>query len=205
MEIKLLGSLIVLFIASCKAVELTFELEDNARQCFYENIKKNTKCILEFQVITGGHYDVDLVLEDPKGKILYNEQKKQYDSHQFTTELEGEYKYCFSNEFSTFSHKTVYFDFQVGDEAPLNKDIGAQQTALTQLETSAVTLHESLKVVIDYQTHHKLRESTGRSMAEYLNERVFYWSLGQAITIFIISIIQVVVLRRFFAEKRSNI
>jgi len=205
MKTGLIGSFLVLFVAACKAVELTFELEDNARQCFYENIKKGTKCTLEFQVITGGHYDVDLVLEDPKGTILYNEQKKQYDSHHFTTELDGDYKFCFSNEFSTFSHKTVYFDFQVGDEAPLNKDVGAHHTALTQLETSAVTVHESLKVVIDYQTHHKLRETTGRDMAEYLNERVFYWSLGQAVTIVVISIIQVLVLRRFFAEKRSNI
>lgn len=30
--------------------ELTFELPDNAKQCFYEDIIMGTKCTLEFQV-----------------------------------------------------------------------------------------------------------------------------------------------------------
>ena len=30
--------------------ELTFELPDNAKQCFYEDITIGTKCTLEFQV-----------------------------------------------------------------------------------------------------------------------------------------------------------
>ena len=32
------------------AVELTFELPDNAKECFHEDIKKGTKVTLEFQV-----------------------------------------------------------------------------------------------------------------------------------------------------------
>lgn len=31
--------------------ELTFELPDNAKQCFYEDIIIGTKCTLEFQVL----------------------------------------------------------------------------------------------------------------------------------------------------------
>ena len=34
--------------------ELTFELPDNAKQCFYEDIIIGTKCTLEFQV-RGSH------------------------------------------------------------------------------------------------------------------------------------------------------
>lgn len=32
------------------ATELTFELPDSAKECFYEEIKKNTTATLEFQV-----------------------------------------------------------------------------------------------------------------------------------------------------------
>lgn len=32
-------------------VELTFELLDNAKGCFYEDIKLNTSCTLEYQVL----------------------------------------------------------------------------------------------------------------------------------------------------------
>ena len=83
------------------------------------------------QVVTGGHYDVDVILTDPTRNVLYKQIKKQYDryilklmtlavtykllcfSFQWTAEKTGEYVACFSNEFSTFSHKLVYIDFQV--------------------------------------------------------------------------------------------
>jgi protein ERP2 len=139
----------------------------------------------------------------------------------------------------------IYFDFQAGDEEPKWKSMGGENTALTSLEMSSVTMHESLKVglnstvgrqayfqfvstnkfskaacsfhlltiliyfifqvVVDYQTHHRLREAQARDRAEYLNERVQYWSIGESVLIVILSIGQVFVLRRFFAEKRSNI
>ena len=66
-----------------------------------------------YQVVTGGHYDVDVILTDPTRNVLYKQIKKQYDSFQWTAEKTGEYIACFSNEFSTFSHKLVYIDFQV--------------------------------------------------------------------------------------------
>lgn len=44
--------LLLLALAACaaRASEITFELPDNAKQCFYEEIAQGTKCTLEFQV-----------------------------------------------------------------------------------------------------------------------------------------------------------
>ena len=75
--------------------------------------------VVEFQVVTGGNYDVDMVMKSPKGNVLYQGQKKQYDSVNIKADSEGEYEVCFSNEFSTFTHKIVFVDWQVGDEEPL--------------------------------------------------------------------------------------
>lgn len=84
------------------------------------------------QVISGGNYDVDCFVTDPQGAVLYNEKRKQYDSFSHTTATKGVYKVCFSNEFSTFTDKTVYLDFRHGEEKPL---IGGMMhaTALTQV------------------------------------------------------------------------
>jgi hypothetical protein len=44
----------------------------------------------------------------------------QYDSHTWTADITGEYRACFSNEFSTFSHKVSIlqtFFFVTGMEA----------------------------------------------------------------------------------------
>ena len=89
-------------------------------------------------MVTGGQYDVDVIITDPKNNVLYKQVKKQYDSHEFKTEMTGEYKACFSNEFSTFSHKLVYIDFQVGDEKPL-RGVGEHLTAMTQVWYSKAT------------------------------------------------------------------
>lgn len=102
----------------------------------------STEACFLVQVIAGGHYDVDCSVEDPQGRSLYHGTKKQYDSFTHRAELAGVHQFCFSNEFSTFSHKTVYFDFQVGDEPPILPDMGSRVTALTQVSvTMSWTCH----------------------------------------------------------------
>lgn len=179
-------------------VELSFELPDNAKQCFYEEIKQNTTAMLEFQVVTGGQYDVDVILEAPNTEIIYKQIKTQFDSHQFTASMSGAYKACFSNEFSTFSHKLVYMDFRVGDQLP----VGEHVTVMTQMESSAEEVHKHLSSILDYQTHHRLREAQARKRAEDLNIRVLLWSIMETLTILIISVGQVYVLRTFFTERK---
>lgn len=87
---------------------------------------------LFLQVISGGNYDVDCFITDPLDNVLYNERKKQYDSFSHTTAMKGVYKVCFGNEFSTFSHKTVYLEFRHGNEKPLLQSMTGA-TALTQV------------------------------------------------------------------------
>ncbi|XP_063202196.1 transmembrane emp24 domain-containing protein 3 [Chroicocephalus ridibundus] len=184
--------------------ELTFELPDSDKQCFHQELERGTKFTLDYQVITGGHYDVDCFVEDPNGRTIYKETKKQYDSFPHRTEVQGVYTFCFSNEFSTFSHKTIYFDFQVGDEPPILPDMSNRVTALTQMESACVTIHEALNTVIDSQTHYRLREAQDRSRAEDLNGRVSYWSVGETLILFVVSIGQVMLLKSFFTEKRPG-
>ena len=67
-----------------------------------------------------------------------------------------------------------------------------------------MSVHQALKVVIDYQTHHRLRESQGRSFAEDVNERVQVWSLGQTLIVIIAGIGQVIILRSLFTDRKSG-
>ncbi|VDP17316.1 unnamed protein product [Soboliphyme baturini] len=172
------------------AIELTFELPDNENQCFHEDIQKGTESTVEYQVVTGGQNDVDMQLHSPSGVNLYKGIRKQYDSFTWTADVTGGYKVCFSNEFSTFTHKVVYMDWTVGKEkqvVPRPEDL----RAMTLLESTTNEIHEKLKQIDDYQTHHRLREATGRRRAEDLNERVLWWSIGQSVVLLIIGIGQV--------------
>jgi protein ERP2 len=191
------------YVCLSGGVELTFELPDNAKECFYQDIKKNVSSTLEFQVVTGGQYDVDVTLEAPNKEIIYRQTKAQFDSYNFVPKMTGIYVACFSNEFSTFSHKLVYMDFQVGDEQPL-PGLGEHVTVMTQMESSTQEIHKSLNSIIDYQTHHRLREAQGRKRAEDLNERVMWWSILETLAVLIITVGQVLVLKNFFAEKKPS-
>lgn len=158
--------------------------------------------MLDFQVVTGGQYDVDVTLESPDKEIIYRQIKAQFDSRQFTAPMTGAYQACFSNEFSTFSHKLVYMDFRVGDELPLG-GIGERVTVMTQMESSVQEVHKHLNSIIDYQTHHRLREAQGRKRAEDLNNRVFIWSIIETVAILMISVGQVFILKTFFTERKA--
>merc|ERR1719410_761467 len=104
-SLHLISSLLVsllLHITRVAAVELTFELPDSAKECFHEIIEKDTESTLEFQVVTGGHYDVDVILTDPTRKVLYKEIKKQYDSFNWKAEKTGEYIACLATSLVHF-------------------------------------------------------------------------------------------------------
>lgn len=189
----------VALLSVASAMEMTFELQEHEVQCFHEIIPKDQKITLEYQVISGGHFDIDCHMVSPNTKTIYKEQRKQYDTFNHQTLEEGEYTFCFSNEFSTFAHKTVYFDLVIGDgDNSLPGDSGAHATALTQLESSAFSIHESLRLVVDYQNHHRLKERISREVAEYLCERVQNWSIGQTALIVVVAFGQVFMLRKLF-------
>lgn len=193
---------ILLLATGSLGVELTFELPDNAKQCFYEEIKEGTKATVEFQVVIGGNYDVDLIVQGPGNVDLYKQQQKQFDTVQFTASKSGVYSACFSNEFSTFSHKLVYMNFVVGDEAPL-PGVQEHQKAMTKMEASSENIHKNLNTVGDYQTHYRLREMHGRKRAEDLNSRVMWWSAGETLAMVAVFLGQVLVLRSFFSDKKT--
>lgn len=195
------------FLAFIQTVELTFELADNDKQCFYEELKTDSTFVLEFQVVSGGDQDVDVQLKDPYKQLLYEELQKQYDHIERQAQSDGIYEICFSNEFSTFTHKVIYIDWRVdGDPEHEINGTRAQgiEGPLTLMETSVEKIHLNLEKTIDYQTHHRLREATGRARAEDLQERVQIWSLGQFILIIIVAIGTVLLLRSFFTDRRTS-
>lgn len=88
-----------------------------------------------------------------------------------------------------------------GTRRPIKKDLALQQT-----EMSTVTVYNKLKSIIDYQTHHRLKEVSERHFAEGLRDRVQLWSLLQFVIMITVSLVQVLIVRSFFnaIAKRNN-
>lgn len=110
-----MGSLLIPGI-QCEAVysqrEITVRIEPGAVECFYERAQKNQIIDFEYQVIDGGHGDLDISfeLQNPNGHSIITEYKKSDNIHRFDAIIDGDYRYCFDNSFSTFNAKTVFFE-----------------------------------------------------------------------------------------------
>lgn len=70
------------------------------------------------------------------------------------------------------------------------------------MESSAEDIHNALNTIVDFQTHHRLRETQGRKRAEDINERVLWWSIMEALAIITVAFGQVFILKNFFTEKK---
>lgn len=69
------------------------------------------------------------------------------------------------------------------------------------MEATSQDIHSYLNQIIDYQTHHRLKEAQSRKRAEDLNHRVTLWSATETIAILLVAVGQVFMLKRFFSEK----
>ena len=191
-------------LTTCDTRHIQFYL--NGYECFYQEIREKTECSLEYAPISGSKPHVDVTLEDPNQKVFYWKRRQEYDYHKFTTNTTGTYRVCFSNIYDmTMFNNVVYLDFVVGKEGQMVVLQPDSTTPLTQVETSVVNIFDGLKVVELYQNHHRIREANGRLVAQTLNDKVFYWSLGQAVLGVLIGVVQVFTLKWFFAGKKDEI
>lgn len=71
------------------------------------------------------------------------------------------------------------------------------------MESSAQEVYKNLNSILDYQTHHRLREAQGRKRAEDLNTHVLAWSIMEMLTILVISVSEVFILKTFFTERKN--
>ncbi|CBY19148.1 unnamed protein product [Oikopleura dioica] len=195
-----------LLLGIASSTELTFELEQRSIQCFMEDIPKGEQSILEFQVVTGGKLDIDIELKDSEDNIVYEKRRTSYDQAPFTAKIGGIYKACFSNKFSSISHKVVFLDWLVGDidelerhDLPIN-----EEGPLSKADISAENVHSNMRKVRDYQTHHRLREASGRSFAEQLYTKIHFWGFLQSIIMVLVSLSHVVILRSFFQDRADQ-
>jgi len=134
------------FLSLASATALTYKLAPNEKACFFANVEqKGAKiafyfavsfqllysyariaaccnpvliCIGISQVQSGGSFDVDYTVTGPGGRIIMEDTKERQLDSVFTAKEEGEHRFCFNNEMSTFAEKMVDFEIAVRS-APL--------------------------------------------------------------------------------------
>ncbi|KAL9027631.1 MAG: hypothetical protein Q9196_003871 [Gyalolechia fulgens] len=96
------------------ATALTYKLQPNEKACFFSYAEqKGLKLAFYFAVQSGGSFDVDYSVVGPNEKIILEGTKERQGDYVFTAKEQGEYRFCFNNEMSTFAEKMVDFEIAV--------------------------------------------------------------------------------------------
>jgi hypothetical protein len=69
-----------------------------------------------FAVQSGGSFDIDFDVKDPKEKIILDGQRERQGDYVLTANTVGEYAFCFENDMSTLTEKLIDFDIMVESE-----------------------------------------------------------------------------------------
>eukprot|EP00794_Sanderia_malayensis_P017529 gene17529-19279_t len=177
-------------------------------ECFFQDVDLGQRISVEFAPISGSKPHVDVTMEDPTGRVIYRVYQKDYEYFKFPANVTGTYKICFSNVYDySMYNNIVYLDFTVDDENKIKVGLDGKSSSgpMTQLETSLVNIHDSMRIVELYQNHHRIREANGRLIGQGLHDKVMWWSIGQTMIIMFIAIGQVLMLRGFFTIKKEQI
>jgi len=77
--------------------------------CLLASVCNSAKRLL--QVLKGGNLDIDVEIRSPKGKILYRDFRRKHDTLPLEVSV-GIFTFCFSNAFSSLTHKVVHFNLR---------------------------------------------------------------------------------------------
>ncbi|KAJ3892493.1 emp24/gp25L/p24 family/GOLD-domain-containing protein [Lentinula edodes] len=189
------GWLVLLLVFQYAAYGHMIDVPAGKKECFFEDLHKQDKMTVTYQVGGGGHLDIDFWLADPEGRLLGKQVKQSTGTLSITAEKNGRFEYCFSNQMSAIADKIVSFNVHgiiyVGEDdvvAPIEREIRL--------------LAHGLAAVKDEQEYIVVREKTHRNTAESTNDRVKWWSVLQAVVLFAVVGWQVYYLKSFFEVKR---
>ena len=126
-------------ISSVAATALTYKLAPNEKACFFSYAEqKGQKLAFYFavrrtpkpprtswadnlsalQVQSGGSFDVDYSVVGPNDRIIMEGSKERQGDFVFSAKEQGEYRFCFNNEMSTWVEKMVDFEIAVCSPSP---------------------------------------------------------------------------------------
>lgn len=195
--------------------ELTISVEPRKEDCYFQSAKKGETIDVEYQVIDGGHGDLDITfhLADPTGRILIADFKKPENNHRVDAGLDGDYKFCFDNTFSSYNTKIIFVELIIenenDDQWGLSDEIDLQgirpeevyELKVEDIQDIINNVRNQLTKAQQLQALIKSTEARDRNVAEENYFKVNTYSMFQIGIMIFVGIIQVIMVRSLFDDK----
>uniref|UniRef100_A0A0X3NV84 Transmembrane emp24 domain-containing protein 7 n=1 Tax=Schistocephalus solidus TaxID=70667 RepID=A0A0X3NV84_SCHSO len=90
---------LALFASYVHSSAFTFEIPNGEFRCFYNGLTAKKRSQIEFQVISGGNFDVDVTMRDPKNEIVKTFKREQYNYFEYEPQMNGDYQVGLATRF----------------------------------------------------------------------------------------------------------
>ncbi|TFK27102.1 ER-to-golgi transporter [Coprinopsis marcescibilis] len=186
-----------------KGASLTTTISPNERLCFFSDVEKQGQKIgFYFAVQSGGSFDIDWEIKDPKHAVLLQGTRERQGDYVLTGNTIGEYSFCFINDMSTLTDKIVDFDISVESEPRRTAPAKAGQISdhTSALEESVFRLNGMLMNMKRMQKQHHTQENRGFDIVKSTQNQLFWYAVLESLAVIGMAIFQVYVLQTFFTK-----
>lgn len=211
MKIAIIGVLLSM-VQLIAGSALTFTLGAQEKSCFYIfTDKPRTPISYYFAVQSGGSFDVDYTIKDPRGEIIYSDEKQRQGDFAINAELVGEYEFCFANGMSTFAEKVVDFEIQFKDESSNYKaNMPSQPNAkpiahVESMQKTVDNIDQQLDGLLRTLQYYKTRNNRNQATVKSTESRIYYFSVFEVLLMVGMAFLQITIVQLFFKGSRKQL
>jgi len=207
-------TLLVVFAAFLGLSSALFvKIEPKEEKCFYYDFIPNNNVQVSLSVARGGLLDIRYKIFDPTDALLTEQmhfEGRDVNDKSFRANAAGTYQFCLDNTMSRYTPKWVQLEIngpcphaewtRLPGQNPTEtqpKDLVTKDD-LSPVESTLQRIDTNLNEIADLQHTYRWREETNRKTAESTNQRVLWYSLLVCGVAIIMTIGQLVVLKRWF-------
>lgn len=140
----LVPRLLLCFIIGA-ASAINFDVGPGKAECFYEDVHAGTTINGVYAVTHGSHLDIDVKVYEPSGMEVFTAMREGDGKFTIRAEKDGTYRFCFSNQMSMMSHKTVKLALTTGE--PLDISKLAKKDAMDNVERWIVSISHTVRMI----------------------------------------------------------
>lgn len=191
---------------------MTFTLGAQEKSCYYVFTEKAGMSIsYYFAVQSGGSFDIDFTIKDPKGNIIASEEKQRQGEFIIRAESAGEYEFCLSNGMSTFAEKVVDFELKVeGEDSAFRANMperpNSQPNAhVENMKATVENINRKLDELLRTLQYYKTRNNRNHATVRSTESRIYYFSIFEVLLMVGMSFLQVTIVQLFFKGSRKQL
>lgn len=199
---------LIMLIAGCGihlAVALEFDMLFQTK-CVMEEINKGVLVVGDFAAFnkdnTANMVSIDIKVEEPSGRVLYEKRGISSGQFAFTTKEDGDFKACFTaKDVHTAQQTKIRLDWKTG-VAATDWDAVAKKDNLNEMSTELRRLEAMVKEIHEEMLFLRTREEEMRDLNEATNARVAWFSIGSLFICMGLAAWQLYYLKQFFHKKK---